>query len=318
MQNTHKRQGVRGKRVTLNDVYPSDLLTDMDLKMCSLATKGAWVYGTLLYLWREGRDRVTATHAELAKLWDCTEEEALDVVLELGERDVAEITYDGVTVSIVSRRLSRQMKEREKARQRKAKQRAGTDPEGDVTPRVPPENALPSSSSSSSSSSSKKEILSTASSLAEHLIARAEAAYGRKMVTTTRATAPHIAKLIRVGIDETTIRAAIDWVTSPANIDRGQYAIQIHSGRALADKWDRVIAAMHRDNPRQPKPAVVLTNRTEIDYAEKLRQFERLPLRLDSDRRRIYAQIKNDIGPEGLARVLAASKRQPTQQEEKP
>jgi len=144
----NKKAGIE-KRVS-EPVYPSDILGDTDLMMCSNATFGVWMK-CLLHIWRNDRPDVSGTYEQLARLWGCSVQDAGAAVDELKRQNVCDVTICNGIVTLCNRRKARAAKARRDGAERVAKYRARTRGNGNVTG----EKALPSSSLSSSSSSSE-------------------------------------------------------------------------------------------------------------------------------------------------------------------
>lgn len=120
---SHKEQGVRNKTVTLNDVYPADLVADLDLHLVSVGAKGAWLW-SLFFLWREQRDSIAGTYEELGRLWGCDTPTSRHIVTELDTRNVCIVTVDHGIVTLTSRRLARRFRHKIAAARRASKHRA--------------------------------------------------------------------------------------------------------------------------------------------------------------------------------------------------
>ena len=73
--------------------------------------------------------------------------------------------------------------------------------------------------------------------------------YGRNLVTTPQSTYKGIAALISKGIKPKDIRSAVKWLATENQ--RREYRFDVLSGKALADKWDRICAAMGRPKRRK-------------------------------------------------------------------
>jgi len=138
--------GRESKRVS-EPVYPADILGDLDIQRCSLATKGAWMW-SLLEMWRCGRSEVSGSFEDFAHDWRCTPEAAENAINELETRDVTDVTKSNGIVTLECRRLKRREIARKNGAERVAKHRGN---KGSNTP-CNSEKGLPSSSSSSSSS----------------------------------------------------------------------------------------------------------------------------------------------------------------------
>ena len=117
---TNKERGI-SKRVS-ESVYPADILADTEILSCSLVTRGAWLW-TLLLMWRDKVFEITKTYDQWARIWGCSREDAAQCIGEMGGENVCAVTARPSGVTLKSRRLERQAIEREKAKNRKTKQR---------------------------------------------------------------------------------------------------------------------------------------------------------------------------------------------------
>jgi len=138
---------------------------------------------------------------------------------------------------------------REYERKRKQKQR-----EKKNVPQCPGQSGTPASVSVSVSGKgrSKKGNHNTQNTLAKYLIDKTSEATGRKLVTTVKSSSSHISKLLEAGITESEIRSTIDWLTT-TNMT-SEYRFDVHSGKSLFDKWDKIQSAITRNKPRKAKP----------------------------------------------------------------
>lgn len=102
--------------------YPRDWLSDPDLAQCSALTHGVWI--NLLASMHTGeRSELTGTIGQLARLGRCTESEMTRFIAEAEATNFCDVTecHDLVTVS--SRRLKRDERERKSAVSRQRKHR---------------------------------------------------------------------------------------------------------------------------------------------------------------------------------------------------
>lgn len=72
-------------------------------------------------------------------------------------------------------------------------------------------------------------------------------ANGIKIIAKPPATETAIVKLLMSGVTEAELEATTDWLEFE-NPKRGKYRIVVQSGSALLNKWDKIQAAMFRDN----------------------------------------------------------------------
>lgn len=157
---TNRDKGIE-KQVS-EPVYPSDILSDTELRKCSLLTRGL-CYHSLFIMWRDKTDRITGRYDELARLFGCDEKSLRDAVTECNEKRPFDVSVRNGHVTLICRRLQRRHQERANNRKRaeksRKKRRAGDDGNllsrdnhGDGNGSVTPTETLPSSSSSSSPS----------------------------------------------------------------------------------------------------------------------------------------------------------------------
>src|SRR5678809_475144 len=107
--------------------YGEKWLGDADLSRCSLSTKGVWI-DLCAFMQAKGIGTISGTLESLAKIPRCSAEEIAAALAELKVFEVADVTDEGGTFSVTSRRLSRmchaQVTERNKWKERKKRQRA--------------------------------------------------------------------------------------------------------------------------------------------------------------------------------------------------
>jgi hypothetical protein len=159
---SNKEKGIE-RRVSV-PVYSKDILSEYGLITASLEIRGAWAW-CLFTMWENGRYSVHGTFDEMGRLWGCSPDEASRIAAEIGERNIADVTISNGQVTLVSRRLKRQEKEREQAAKRQRDKR-----NRDRNAPVTEEKGVPSSSSSSSSSTSITKVTSGAGEARPRLI----------------------------------------------------------------------------------------------------------------------------------------------------
>lgn len=130
-------------------MYPADILNDTALNKCSPEARCAW-YESLFRMWLENTCELTGTPEEFHWLWRIPEGRISDIIEELKEKEVCTVTFCHKKVTLTSRRLQRQQKDRDRAAKRKREQRARESCHGPV----PSEKGFLSSSSSFSLSKS--------------------------------------------------------------------------------------------------------------------------------------------------------------------
>lgn len=143
---------MRGKAPAFQ-FYPGDWLKDPALTMCSQATRGAWI-DMLAAMW-EVKDRgvLQGTVHQLARVCRCSPEEMDAALHEIEANNVANITRDNGVITVMSRRMIRDEKNRKnnavrQTRYRNKQQRNAED----NNIQTPPSHRSSSSSSSSSDS----------------------------------------------------------------------------------------------------------------------------------------------------------------------
>lgn len=130
--------------------YPGDWLRDPHLGMCRPETRGIWM--DLLCAMHENGERgeLTGTVQMLAQLARCTSAQMRRALDDLSGTKAGHVTQTGENVTVISRRMYREHKDRENNRLRKQRQRSP----GNV-PKM--SRSYSSSSSSSSISESSRE-----------------------------------------------------------------------------------------------------------------------------------------------------------------
>lgn len=118
----HKAAGINKSVST--PMYWGDLLADGELRKCSLAARGFWLFGCLPQLLHDKTDRVSGSYPELARLCSCTPAEARRATAELKNTNACRVTISNGNVTLVNRRQERVLKERKAATARTAKSRA--------------------------------------------------------------------------------------------------------------------------------------------------------------------------------------------------
>jgi len=120
------------KKLPWEPFFPADWLKAKDLRMCSLAARGAWI-DFLSYMLASGVDHITGTVIDLARALGTTYEEAESAILELIHKGVCDsnvttetsrVTLRSTEVTLISRRLARKLKSRDNHAKRQARYRA--------------------------------------------------------------------------------------------------------------------------------------------------------------------------------------------------
>ena len=151
MTQSHEEQGIQNKRITLNDVYPSDFLAEKGLQSGHVSLKGAWAW-TLFHLWRDCEYELTMSVTEWSRFWGCSEQEAEGLISDIRRTNLGHVTLSHKNVTVKSRRLERKHFSRQNARKRKQRERdREKENDGCHAPVTSKKPVLSSSSSSSSS-----------------------------------------------------------------------------------------------------------------------------------------------------------------------
>lgn len=96
-----------------------------DTRALSVAAKGAWI-DTICYAWGSPRrGEIVGTEDSFARMWGCSTREAHTIIIELTTHAICEcVTDDHGNVTLMSRRIVREEKQREQARKRKERERS--------------------------------------------------------------------------------------------------------------------------------------------------------------------------------------------------
>lgn len=111
MAETSQKKKTTGKAPAFQ-FYPGDWIADT--RCLSLAAKGAWI-DALAKMWLEGRrGEITYPTIGFARLFGCSAEQAEAVIKELTDMGVCDsVTQSNGNVTLISRRMSREFRERE-------------------------------------------------------------------------------------------------------------------------------------------------------------------------------------------------------------
>lgn len=136
--------------------YTGDWKKDPQLSQCSLATRGAWIE-LLCAMHDNGRTGIiTGTIKELAQICRCNATQMRAALHQLGTSKTAHVTLghagSNAKITVVNRRMQRELKAREQARLRQQRLRERK------TSRSRTKNVQKSSSSSSSSYSKEEDV----------------------------------------------------------------------------------------------------------------------------------------------------------------
>lgn len=98
--------------------YPADWRKDSALQMCSMATQGIWI-NLLCAMWeREERGKVSGTVEQFCRLLGCTKDEFENFLRENDVQNFARVTICNENVTIENRRMVREEKARNDAKNR--------------------------------------------------------------------------------------------------------------------------------------------------------------------------------------------------------
>lgn len=101
-------------------------LTDEDLSRCSLETQGLWMRCICL-MHKSAQPELSGTLEQMARSLGCFPDELMRCLLDLKRNDAADVTLGNGTVTVMSRRLKREVSDREKTRLRVQKHRGNDD-----------------------------------------------------------------------------------------------------------------------------------------------------------------------------------------------
>lgn len=103
--------------------YPGDWFKDSNLAMCSLSTRGVWIEILAAIHDKNMGGKITGSLKQLSRICRCTEQEIECAINELKDTKTANVTVCNGNVTVMSRRLKREMEERESTRIRVQKHR---------------------------------------------------------------------------------------------------------------------------------------------------------------------------------------------------
>ena len=231
--------------------------TDAGLRKASSAVRGAW-WWVLNELWESGQYQATATVREWARAWNMGPRGAVRVIREIERLNIGSVTCNGdvtlgnAQVTLMSRRLHREAKERVQNRLRVQRHRGNAD----VTPHV----TVQSKSKSKSKSNTEEDrsvpalVLSAWNAVAESSGIPKAVSLSAKRLRALRLRIKDEfwrdnwqAALGRIpgsdfltGKNDRGWRANIDWFLRPGSVEKiieGQYDGQAKGGR---DPYDGV------------------------------------------------------------------------------
>jgi len=82
--------------------------------------------------------------------------------------------------------------------------------------------------------------------------------YGRKLTTKPLSTSNALKAMMKDGVAEKDIRAAIDWLAGPNQERECRY--EVLSGGSLREKWDRICVAMGKPKGGKRKTKQIATS----------------------------------------------------------
>jgi hypothetical protein len=116
-----------GTRLPFAKFFATDWMGDAKLQRASLRAKGAWIQ-ILAHMWHDGAFQISGTVEEFATtILHCPIRDAGVTLREIGDAGIAEVTTRGERICVMSRRLKREHDKRKGWRDRKKRQREGTD-----------------------------------------------------------------------------------------------------------------------------------------------------------------------------------------------
>jgi len=105
--------------------FPTDWLGDSRVQRAPLAVRGAW-FEILNHMFHEGEASITATAQEFATgIVHATKRETVKMLSAISLRGIADVEWKGSKVTVVSRRLMRDLKRKEGDKIRQRRHRAG-------------------------------------------------------------------------------------------------------------------------------------------------------------------------------------------------
>ncbi len=131
------REGAAVTRLPWVKFWYQDWLGAPDLADSTLATQGAWMRA-LCRMWHDDAAELTRTMYEWSRFWDCDMSVTETVMEELEHFGICDISRDGDSVTLKSRRIEREKNKREQDALRKRRQRS-QDGHADVTDDVTPD-----------------------------------------------------------------------------------------------------------------------------------------------------------------------------------
>lgn len=110
----------------------TDWMNDQALSMCSPATRGIWI-DLLCSMQLAGEPKLTGTIEQLSRLARCSPEEFSTAIDEIKKTKTANVTKSHTNVTIMSRRVEKDLKARENSKLRKRVERKNKQKKSPVT-----------------------------------------------------------------------------------------------------------------------------------------------------------------------------------------
>ena len=115
--------------------WVQDWLGAADIQRVSIATEGAW-HRALCLMWHDGLASISMLDGEWGHLWRMDEVGACKIIDELNRSGICEVERTGHLVTLLCRRLQKQLNSNEKTRLRMQKRRGYAPVTQNVTPLV--------------------------------------------------------------------------------------------------------------------------------------------------------------------------------------
>jgi len=101
--------------------YPNDWLADPRLSMCSATTRGIWMDLICIMHKLDRCGQITGTLEQIARTCRCTVVELEVAIAELSQTNAADVTFSNDSVTIINRRMKKEVSGRERVRKYRRK-----------------------------------------------------------------------------------------------------------------------------------------------------------------------------------------------------
>lgn len=115
--------------------YVADWISDPNLAMCSSTTRGVWI-DVLCAMHTNGSGELTGTVDQLARIGRCSSDEMRAAIAELESTKTASVTERNGIITLVSRRIARDVKARKGNALRQSRFRETQKSNEEVTPHI--------------------------------------------------------------------------------------------------------------------------------------------------------------------------------------